>query len=210
MTLRMSFREINPSVVVCPCFSAFRLPKGAPGDAPPCIRQRPFSIAGDWHAPPARRLAPHLAAAAKAWRPLNQCRFDECMGSISEFPWKVSEFAPSATAELAQMQGLARAARSMVSAPGDECMGLFFRPLREVFVSVPFASIFPSPPCRSAKCLMGRRGVDNFGSKSPLLAWGECREAAKGATKHPQRPLAPFVAPLRSVASHPPLRWGKN
>jgi hypothetical protein len=28
---------------------AFLLPFGAPGDVPPCIRQRPFFIAGDWH-----------------------------------------------------------------------------------------------------------------------------------------------------------------
>ena len=29
------------------------LPFGAPGDVPPCIRQRPFGIAGDWHSVPA-------------------------------------------------------------------------------------------------------------------------------------------------------------
>jgi hypothetical protein len=28
--------------------NAFLLPFGAPGDGPPCIRQRPFGIAGDW------------------------------------------------------------------------------------------------------------------------------------------------------------------
>jgi hypothetical protein len=32
-----------------PCLSAFLLPFGAPGDRPPCIRQRPLGIAGDWH-----------------------------------------------------------------------------------------------------------------------------------------------------------------
>ena len=37
---------------------AFLLPFGAPGDAPPCIRQRPFAIAGDWHGVPLRVRAP--------------------------------------------------------------------------------------------------------------------------------------------------------
>ena len=38
-----------------PCFQAFRLPFGAPGDGPPCIRQRPLAITGErctrarWH-----------------------------------------------------------------------------------------------------------------------------------------------------------------
>src|SRR5208282_24075 len=33
---------------------AWLLPIGAPGALPPCIRQRPFAIAGDWHGVPAR------------------------------------------------------------------------------------------------------------------------------------------------------------
>src|SRR3954469_6614189 len=33
---------------------AFLLPLAAPGALPPCIRQRPFAIAGDWHGVPAR------------------------------------------------------------------------------------------------------------------------------------------------------------
>ena len=41
-----------------PCFSAFLFPFGAPGDGPPCIRQRPFGIAGDWHELPLRVFAP--------------------------------------------------------------------------------------------------------------------------------------------------------
>jgi hypothetical protein len=35
-----------------PCLKAFLLAFGAPGDRPPCIRQRPFGIAGDWHGLP--------------------------------------------------------------------------------------------------------------------------------------------------------------
>ena len=37
---------------------ALALPFGAPGDVPPCIRQRPFAIAGERHGGPARVLAP--------------------------------------------------------------------------------------------------------------------------------------------------------
>jgi hypothetical protein len=37
---------------------AFRLPFGAPGEGPPCIRQRPFGIAGDRHWLPRRVRAP--------------------------------------------------------------------------------------------------------------------------------------------------------
>jgi hypothetical protein len=35
-------------------------PSGAPGDGPPCIRQRPFGIAGDRQGVPLRVFAPHL------------------------------------------------------------------------------------------------------------------------------------------------------
>lgn len=46
-----------------PCFRAFRLPFGAPGFVPPCIRQRRFpDTAGDWHAAPLRVLAKHRGA----------------------------------------------------------------------------------------------------------------------------------------------------
>ncbi len=41
-----------------PCFKAFWLPFGAPGDDPPCIRQRPLAIAGDRHGFPLRVFAP--------------------------------------------------------------------------------------------------------------------------------------------------------
>jgi hypothetical protein len=36
-----------------PCLKAWLSPFAVPGDLPPCIRQRPFSIAGDWHEFPA-------------------------------------------------------------------------------------------------------------------------------------------------------------
>ena len=42
-----------------PCLKAFVLPTGAPGDAPLCIRQRPFVIAGDRHDIPLLVRAPH-------------------------------------------------------------------------------------------------------------------------------------------------------
>lgn len=51
-----------------PCFQRERRdlakPSGVRGPvlAPPCIRQRPLRIAGDWHAVPRRVLAPHLGA----------------------------------------------------------------------------------------------------------------------------------------------------
>jgi hypothetical protein len=41
--------EFHSSMVTRPCLKELRLPFGAPGDRPPCIRQRPFGIAGDRH-----------------------------------------------------------------------------------------------------------------------------------------------------------------
>jgi hypothetical protein len=41
---------------------AFLFPFGAPGDGPPCIRQRPFGIAGDRHGLPRRVRARHRLA----------------------------------------------------------------------------------------------------------------------------------------------------
>jgi hypothetical protein len=41
------------------CLSAFLFPFGAPVAAPPCIRHRPFGIAGDWHPMPVLVRAPH-------------------------------------------------------------------------------------------------------------------------------------------------------
>jgi hypothetical protein len=42
------------SAVTRPCLWAFWLPFGASVDGPPCIRHRPFFIAGDWHGFPLR------------------------------------------------------------------------------------------------------------------------------------------------------------
>src|SRR5262249_60095285 len=53
-----SRRRAMASAVYQPCFNAFLFPLGAPGDGPPCIRQRPFGIAGDWHGLPLRVFAP--------------------------------------------------------------------------------------------------------------------------------------------------------
>jgi hypothetical protein len=38
-------RRATASALYHPCFSAFLFPFGAPGDGPPCIRQRPFGVA---------------------------------------------------------------------------------------------------------------------------------------------------------------------
>src|SRR6476659_799243 len=51
-------RRARASAVYHPCFSAFLFPFGAPGEGPPCIRQRPFGIAGDWQGLPLRVFAP--------------------------------------------------------------------------------------------------------------------------------------------------------
>ena len=48
------------------CGTAFVLPIGAPGDAPPCIRQRPFVIAGNRHGIPLLVRAPHRGPGAWA------------------------------------------------------------------------------------------------------------------------------------------------
>src|SRR6266567_4920414 len=55
----ISRRRAIASAVYRPCLNAFLLPFGAPGDFPPCIRQRPFGIAGDRHWLPLRVRAPH-------------------------------------------------------------------------------------------------------------------------------------------------------
>src|SRR5262245_18601063 len=52
-----SRRKAMALAVYHPCFSAFLFPLGAPGDDPPCIRQRPFGIAGDWQGLPLRVFA---------------------------------------------------------------------------------------------------------------------------------------------------------
>jgi hypothetical protein len=60
-----------------PCFHALRLPSGAPGDGPPCIRQRPLGIAGDWHGSPLRVRAPQRGARCiGAARERRCCRSD--------------------------------------------------------------------------------------------------------------------------------------
>jgi hypothetical protein len=51
-------RSAIASAVYHPCLRAFLFPFGAPGDGPPCIRQRPFGIAGDWHGLSLRVFAP--------------------------------------------------------------------------------------------------------------------------------------------------------
>src|SRR5215470_4815656 len=53
-----SRRRAMASAVYQPCLRAFLFPFGAPGDGPPCIRQRPFGIAGDRQGLPLRVFAP--------------------------------------------------------------------------------------------------------------------------------------------------------
>ena len=54
-----SVRFAIASFVNAPClYMPLRLPFGAPGDAPPCIRQRPFGIAGARHGAALRVFAP--------------------------------------------------------------------------------------------------------------------------------------------------------
>jgi len=59
MRLEISRRRAIASAVKRPCLRAFLFPLGGPGDFPPCIRQRPFGIAGDRHGCPCRVRAPH-------------------------------------------------------------------------------------------------------------------------------------------------------
>src|SRR6476660_9634460 len=42
-----------------PCLRAFWLPPRSPGDRPPCMRHRPFGMAGDRQRLPLRVRAPH-------------------------------------------------------------------------------------------------------------------------------------------------------
>jgi len=55
----ISRRRAMASAVYRPCLSAFLFPFGAPGDIPPCIRHRPFGIAGARHDFRFRVRAPH-------------------------------------------------------------------------------------------------------------------------------------------------------
>ena len=71
----ISRRHAIASAVYRPCLNAFLLPLGAPGDFPPCIRQRPFGIAGDWHRLPLRVRAPH--------------RRLRCMGNLLSMGWSL-------------------------------------------------------------------------------------------------------------------------
>ena len=49
-------RSAMAAAVYRPCFRAFLLPLGAPGDLPPCIRHLPLVIAGARHGVPIRVL----------------------------------------------------------------------------------------------------------------------------------------------------------
>lgn len=53
-----SCRSATASAVQRPCLRALSFPIGTPGDFPPCIRQRPFATAGDWHGIPFRVRVP--------------------------------------------------------------------------------------------------------------------------------------------------------
>ena len=67
---RISCRLAIASAVYRPCFQACLLPLGAPGDRPPCMRQRPFGIAGDRHGFPLLVRAPQGRPAHRPFRGL--------------------------------------------------------------------------------------------------------------------------------------------
>jgi hypothetical protein len=62
ISAEISRRRPIASAVQRPCLNAFRLPFGAPGEGPPCIRHLPFAIAGDRQGFPLRVLAPQRLA----------------------------------------------------------------------------------------------------------------------------------------------------
>lgn len=69
---RIVFNCSSASAERLPCLHALRLPFDAPGELPPCIRQRRLPLtAGDRHSVPDRVLAPQRGALA---------RFAGCMG----------------------------------------------------------------------------------------------------------------------------------
>jgi len=69
-----------------PCFRPFLFPIGGPGDFPPCIRQRPFFIAGDWQALPLAFVrAPHLGL---------RCMGKQVKNEVSNEPLKGVERMP--------------------------------------------------------------------------------------------------------------------
>jgi hypothetical protein len=61
-------RSAFAPLLKCPCFQAFLFPLGAPVDLPPCIRQRPFRMAGDRQRPSLRVFAPHRRLSSIASR----------------------------------------------------------------------------------------------------------------------------------------------
>ena len=68
----MTFSCSSASAERSPCFQALRLPLGAPGLVPPCIRHRRLPLtAGERHSAPDRVFAPQRGALA---------RFSGCMG----------------------------------------------------------------------------------------------------------------------------------
>ena len=71
----ISRRSLIASAVYRPCFKAFWLPSGGPDDLPPCIRHRPFDIAGLQHGRRVRLLIASQRGAAWAL----------CMGLIFAF-----------------------------------------------------------------------------------------------------------------------------
>jgi hypothetical protein len=60
-------------IVARPCrYLPLRRPVGAPGDVPPCMRHRPFRIAGPRQGKPDRHRAPHRRARQANSKPCSQ------------------------------------------------------------------------------------------------------------------------------------------
>ena len=78
--LRRRSRAVLP-----PWVSALELPMGAPRALPPCIRHRPFRIAGARHGQPLRVRAPQRGAPFSAKTlPIISSTYSRCMGLIVE------------------------------------------------------------------------------------------------------------------------------
>src|SRR3984957_1548131 len=70
-------RSPMASALQRPCLRAFLLPLPAPGALPPCIRQRPLAIAGDWQG---------VLVRVRAWQRGLRCMGNLlCMGLFLEF-----------------------------------------------------------------------------------------------------------------------------
>jgi hypothetical protein len=78
----IDLRKVMASTVWRLCFKAFLFPFGAPGEFPPCIRQRPFDMAGDWQRLPLLVLAPHWLRCIGRQSPAHPCERERAQRSL--------------------------------------------------------------------------------------------------------------------------------